>query len=441
MHENSGESLFVPPICWTDKHAHLLDAHFVQRDAIRQPVPDFNCMSSKYPSRPTKLATMISNELTTILSPKVVPFCSESVKTIMRTFFPATLSKAKSDQELPLRCGSRVVNRAVRLGVLWKHPDSSGTSFDSAATKLASFTGRVPKGGCRSSESQTSDRVFIGSQSTKPPLLAFVNRTYLDAVRQNLYRVWPGPLDGDRRNAPVSNLQKLRSKRLVPATRDHDAYLIAVMLAIAQSQCYPLCSAKLSSRFSSQGSSQQSMDDPFERQPKFRDMPVRILSQDIHTAEFVVYSTTLPADFLRRFDDLSWAPHINELQNSGLKVEVTRVPIWPLLGLKERLGKALGEEISGRPCSDILDTEIETWETEEERDLRISGSKRKREVLPNSFNKSFDFDGSHSVAQGLSSSPNMMSGLGITVASPPVSPRTPKRRRTATQTVGELEVC
>lgn len=429
MHDNSGESLFVPPICWTDKHAQLLDARFVERDVIRKPVPDFNCMSSKYPPRPTKLATVINKELTTILSPKTVPFCSESIKSVMRTFFPATLCKAKSDQELNLRCGSRIVKRAVRVGVLWKHPDSTGSSFDSASTKIASFPGQIPNG--------SFDQPWT-QPIASPPILAFVNRTHLDAVRQNLYRVWPGPMGGDLLNAPVTNLQKLRSKRLVPATRAHDAYLVAVMLAMAQSQCYPARSSRSLSRSSSQKSSQQSMNEPLE--PKFKDVTVRILSQDIHTAEFIVYSATVTADLLMRFDNLSWAPTTKDIRNSDLNIDVTRVPIWPLLGLKERLAKALGEEVSGESHSD-LDADIETWETAEERELRLSSSKRKRPAVPDVYNRSFEFDANASMTGELLPPANAISGLGITVASPPVSPRTPKRRRTATQTTSELEVC
>lgn len=442
MHDHSGDSLFVPPICWTDKHAQLLDAHFVESNTIRKPVPDFNCMSYKYPPKPTKLATQISKELTTILSPKIVPFYSESIKSVMRTFFPGTLSKAKSEQELSLRCGSRIVKRAVHVSVLWKHIDSIGSSFDSAATKLASFPGRIPSSSFQPSESQTSDRTNIGSQLVaSPPVLAFVNRNYLDAIRQNLYRVWPGPVNGDQLNTPVSNLQKLRSKRLMPATRGHDAYLVAVMVAIAQSQCYPHHSSKSSSKYSSQRSSQQSLKEALETQPRFRDVAVRILSQDIITAEFVVYSATVTADLLRRFDDLSWAPpRVDDIQDSELKIQVTRVPIWPLLGLKERLSQTLGEELSGEACSRLTDAEIETWESDEERELRLGSLKRKRIAVPDAHNKSFDSDGSDSTAQVFTSSANILSGLGITVASPPVSPRTPKRRRTAAQTASELEV-
>lgn len=446
MHEHSGKALFVLPICWTDRHAHLLDARFVERDAIQKPVPDLNHMSSKYPSRPTKVAALISNELTNILSPQVTPSRNISIKSVMGTFFPATLSKPKSDQELSLLCGNRIVRRAVRVGVLWKHPNTVGTSFDSVATKLAISPGLDAASGYWPWGSQTSDAINFGSQlAPKPPILAFIDKTYLDTVRQTLYRVAPGPANGDRTNVPVTSLQKLRAKELAPATRAHDAYLVAAMLAIAQSLCYAKSSSnrssRSSSRSSSQSSTQGSTNEWLEPQANFRDVPIRILSQDANSAEFIVYNAIVRADLLRRFDDPSWAPCVEDLQSSGLEIKVTRVPVWPLLGLKERLAKALGEEIAGEACSRLPSTEIETWESEEERELRLSSLKRKRAAVPDDCNQSFSSDGSGTAARELSTSASVVSNLGTAVASPPVSPRTPKRKRTTTQTVSELEVC
>lgn len=442
MHDHAGESLFVTPICWTDKHAELLGAQFVDCDTIRAPVPDFSSMPSRYPPKPTELATRISKELSSILCPKAIPFCSDSIRSVMCTLFPDTLSVSKSDQELSLRCGSRIVKRAVRVCVLWENPsDDTGSSCDSAATKPASFPGRIPSSIFAKTppKSQTSGATNLGSQSAdSTPVLAFVDKNYLDTVRQNLYRVWPGPANGDRTNTPVSNLQKLRSKRLMPATACHDAYLVAVMVAVAQAQCYPRHSPNLSPKAWSQWSSQQSTNESAPPQPRFRDVAVRILSQDIANAELVVYNATVTAGLLRRFDDPAWAPsRFEDLQDSRLKIHVTRVPIWPLLGLKERLGQALGEEIAGEAWSRLGDAEIETWESNEQRGRRLASHKRKRAAVLEGPSQSLDADG----AQVLSSSANILSGLGITVASPPVSPLTPKRRRTAAQAVSELEVC
>lgn len=441
MHEHSGESLFIIPICWTDAHARLLGVTFVDRDPVRKPVPDFNSVFSKYPPRPSRIATELSKDLTTILSSKSRPFGSQSIKQAMRTFFPTTLSKAKSDVDLELRFGNHTLKRAVRVAVLWKHPDSPGCSFDSATTKPMSSYDRIPSSSRKPSDSQISDWSFVGSQPPSDrPILAFVNRTHLTLVRRTLYRVMPGPQNGDQQNTPVSNLQKLRSKRLVPEDSDHDSYLVAIMTAIAQSQCYPSpldSASRSSSQKSSQGSSGPT--ETSSLQPEFRDVLVRILSQDNDAAEFVVYNTIVTAAFLKRFSEPTKSPSADDLFNGGLEVDVTRVPIWPVLGLKERLAKALGTEIAGAECSQAVDAEIETWESEQERKMRLSTLKRRREALSDVFNTSFDSTDGGSPGMEPSSSVGIGSAMGITVASPPLSPRTPKRRRT--QAINELEVC
>lgn len=441
MHEHSGESLFIIPICWTDAHARLLDVTFVDRDPIRKPVPDFNSVSSKYPPRPSRIATELSKDLTAILSPTSSPFSSQSIKQAMRTFFPTTLSMAKSDVDLELHFGNHILKRAVRVAVLWKHPDSAGCSFDSAATKPTSSYGRITSSNREPSDSQISDWSFVGSQPPSDrPILAFINRTHLALVRRNLYRVMPGPQNGDRQNTPVSNLQKLRSKRLVPEDSDHDSYLVAIMTAIAQSQCYPPrlgSSSRSSSQKSSQGSSGPT--EASRPQPEFRDVPVRLLSQDNDAAEFVVYSTIVTAAFLKRFSEPTKAPSTDDFLTGGLRVDVTRVPIWPVLGLKERLASALGTEIAGEGCSQAADAEIETWESEQERKMRLNNLKRRREALSEVFSTSFDSTDSGLPGMEPSTSVGIGSSIGITVSSPPLSPRTPKRRRT--QAINELEVC
>ncbi|KAF3766164.1 hypothetical protein M406DRAFT_239139, partial [Cryphonectria parasitica EP155] len=331
MHDHCGESLFITPICWTDAHARLLGVNFVDCDPVQNPVPDLSSMS-QLPLRPSRIATELSKDLTAILSPKLGCFTAHSVKRVLRTFFPATLSKAKSNVDLECRFGDHTLKRAVRVTVLWQQSDSLDASFDN------------------NNDSRIRDwRRYSSSsgQQLSRPVLAFVNRTHLTMVRHNLYRVVPGPANGDQMNTPVLNLQRLRSKKLVPENGDHDSYLVAIMLAIAQSQCYAQGTTASSSRASSQKSSQGSTisADSVQPRPVFRDVPVRILSQDSSAAAFVVYSTVVTAAFLERFAEPTKAPSADALHNGGLKVEVTRVPIWPVLGLKERLAQALGAEL------------------------------------------------------------------------------------------------
>ncbi|ROW06757.1 hypothetical protein VMCG_04185 [Cytospora schulzeri] len=439
MHEYQGESLFIIPICWTDQHPKALGVQWTHRDAIRKPVPDFNSMSSKYPSRPTRIATELSKDLTTILSPSdPSPLSCTSMKNVMSTLFPATLSKARTGMDLELRFGDRILRRAVRVPVLWKQYDYGSRSFDSASTKIASSYGWTPSSSCGAGESQATEGSRSSSQSASAqPTLAFVNRDSLHLMRRTLYRVLPGPINGDHRNTPVANLQKLRSKRLIPHDVDHDPYLVAIMIAIAQWHCYPP-SSRSASRSFSQRSSQGSQAGPetYSQQPEFRDVPVKIITQNSTTAEFVIHSAVVTATFLERFARPSKAPHADDPLGGGLDIEVTKVQIWPVLGLKERLAKALGPEIAGElACSDVSDGNIETWETEQEREFRLGNFKRKRDGVYETFSKSLEID--DDVAEPPTSG---SSGLGLAVASPPLSPRTPKRRRTQSNNT-QLEVC
>ncbi|KAH8745878.1 hypothetical protein F5883DRAFT_586076, partial [Diaporthe sp. PMI_573] len=95
-------------------------------------------------------------------------------------------------------------------------------------------------------------------------------------------------------------------------------------------------------------------------------------------AEFVIYSAVVTAVFLKRFAFPSKAPAVSNVQGRGLNINLTRVQIWPLLGLKERLAKALGPQIAGDlACQDTADSDIETWETDKDRKLRFRNLKRK----------------------------------------------------------------
>lgn len=125
--------------------------------------------------------------------------------------------------------------------------------------------------------------------------------------------------------------------------------------------------------------------------PSFHDLTLRILTHDTDTAEFLVYTGYITKEFLEKFHDPFKAPvSSDEESKSGINIEFTRVPIWPILGLRERLGKALGQDVVG----EFDPTEIETWEADSE---QTGGGKRKREALSEVLNKSFDdeSDGEH----------------------------------------------
>ena len=95
-----------------------------------------------------------------------------------------------------------------------------------------------------------------------------------------------------------------------------------------------------------------------------------------------------PAKFLERFYYPHKAPLNGKKEVDGLEIKLARVPIWPILGLRERLGQALGEEIVGRFDPSVM----ETWNAEE-RVIPCANpinAKRKRETLSEVFNGSFE---------------------------------------------------
>ncbi|KAF5973463.1 hypothetical protein FBULB1_8288 [Fusarium bulbicola] len=109
--------------------------------------------------------------------------------------------------------------------------------------------------------------------------------------------------------------------------------------------------------------------------PNFHDIKLKILTYDTDASEFIVYTGHITKEFLEKFHDPFKAPlGDDDAVVSGLKIEYTRVSIWPILGLRERLGKALGQEIVGMFNPD----EIETWEKDPE---KPTAEKRKRDDL------------------------------------------------------------
>ncbi|OBS15718.1 hypothetical protein FPOA_13501 [Fusarium poae] len=106
------------------------------------------------------------------------------------------------------------------------------------------------------------------------------------------------------------------------------------------------------------------------------DLKLRIITHDNETREFIVYTGNVTKSFLRKFHHPFRAPRDDgDAASPGLRIEYTRVPIWPLVGLRERLGKALGHEIVGA----FDENEMETWEKDPEKE---TGEKRKRDSSP-----------------------------------------------------------
>ncbi|KAK4233334.1 hypothetical protein C8A03DRAFT_48093 [Achaetomium macrosporum] len=413
LHDHAGTALHVAPICWTDFHSQLLGAHFTERPAVVKPFP--NLMSSAR-LEPSKMAQILTYELHTLVRQDTTParaFCkNRAIKSIMSTLFPATLSRPKTGAELNLYFGHRVFRKLVRIPCIWKSPNSVDTSFDSCPTLPSSSFAQMPKGG----------------RDPGMPMLAYINKSQLASVRRNLYGVLRGPKYGP--NEPVARLNELRSKMLLPSNPDHDPYIVAMLLAMAQAHFYRESSSRPSSPSSQSG--RKSIRIP---SPSFRDVQVQVITHDEgndSSPNFIVYTATVTATFLSRFmfPHKAPTPQSNEDSESGIEISCTPVSFWPVLGLKERLSKALGREIAGDSIYDDPDY-IGLWDPLLEPETKptyhpVSLKRRRgaqREPLSQISNSSFE-------EEPPSSSDDR----------PVLSPAT-KRRRTARRPVNTLEVC
>lgn len=423
LHEHAGTPLHVVPICWTDLHSRLLGARFSARPAVAKPVPDLPHGASLEPS---KMAQTLTAELHTLVREDATParaFCkNRAIKHIMSTLFPATLSRPKTGAELNLYFGHRVFRKVVRVPCVWKSPSSVDVSFDSCLTLPSTSFTQIPK----------------SSRDGGMPMLAYINRPQLAGIRRNLYGVLRGPNSGA--NEPVSRLQQLRSQMLVPADADHDPYIVAIFLAMAQAHFYHESSSRASSQ-ASQGGRRSVRIPP----PSFRDITVQVITHDEgndSSSNFVVYTATVTAAFLSRFMFPHKAPAPTPGEDNtadfsnGMDISYTPVSFWPVLGLKERLAKALGREIAGDSIYDDPD-HIGLWDPLLELQApsppppasrhSVSLKRRRvpdvREPLSEMLNSSFE--------EEPPSSPDDR---------PVLSPAT-KRRRTARRPVNTLEVC
>ena len=121
--------------------------------------------------------------------------------------------------------------------------------------------------------------------------------------------------------------------------------------------------------------------------PEYRDVKAQLLTHDDRAQDFLVYTAIVEPAFLMRFHEPAKAPWLRPgfggvaaVTDAGLTVELTRVSMYPILGLKERLGNALGCDIAGEWYSEVAwgSYYIEMWGCVEERRTHFHGLKRRR---------------------------------------------------------------
>ena len=196
-------------------------------------------------------------------------------------------------------------------------------------------------------------------------MLCYIDKIQLTFKRNKLFGVaadtwW---------NEPVLRLQQRTAHLLKPTDTDRDAYLVGLFLGMAQSHFYPSPPA------TDKRGSWSSPEEGIPPSPRFQDLKLRILTHDRGTSEFILYTGSITKEFLEKLHDPFKAPPgEDDAEILGPKIEYARVPIWPVLGLRERLGKALGHDVAGS----FNPNEMVTWETDPE---GPDSGKRKREVL------------------------------------------------------------
>ncbi|KAI1206230.1 uncharacterized protein F4807DRAFT_440401 [Annulohypoxylon truncatum] len=378
LHDHATKSLYISPLGWTDLHTQLLGCRFVPQPSQTTPTPT-PVSSQPRASQPqtSDLVVSIGRTLDDLMDPlrSGLP-TDKSVQNLLAFLYPGQLCSVNPD--LNIRCGRGRLLGSVRCQAVWKKREAS--SFESMTTCSSSF--------------QESPVTPI---PTHVPVVAFIDLHTLSFARKSCFRVRALP-DGSL-NVPIHRLHELRTAKLFPKNPDEDQYILAAMLAMAQRHVY-------TNIYTGYGFA-----------PK--DVELRVLSVSHEDQSLIVYKSIIPAAFLGMFDDFSKAPR----GDAKVTIHYQRVPVWPILGLKERLGQALGQNLVGeinvdrmetyqdepwsysQDSDDMLEKEIEEedWATTfqqltQHKDLpppppRVpESSKRKRNILSEVMNVSFSED-------------------------------------------------
>ncbi|KAK1948696.1 hypothetical protein LY78DRAFT_664769 [Colletotrichum sublineola] len=152
-----------------------------------------------------------------------------------------------------------------------------------------------------------------------------------------------------RDSTPVKELNTLYYKPSACVKANEDSihpFLAGVILALAQRPFYGKAIPPVTKRpYSSVVSPSFTAE--------FHDVVVHILT--ISNKDFVVYKGVVAEALLRKFSYPAENPQPTG-KADGMRIEYTRVPIWPILGLRERLGKALGPDLVGNVDEDNIET-------------------------------------------------------------------------------------
>ncbi|VTT78653.1 unnamed protein product [Fusarium fujikuroi] len=326
----AGTPLFLRLIYWSDLHAQLLGARWEELPSCKTPLPsaDPGTAPSQGHLSPSNTIIRLSNALTQILLPDPLHFIlsSDAVKSVLETLWPTPFNKTQDQPKIHLYFGGFVYHDAVHAQLMWNYPSedakSSKSSFESLSTETAE-------------SSNISKQSSPKYSPANLPMICYIGKTQLASIRNDLF-------------APLLDLDEQITNPWLASRSCGLKYF------------YPAPSDENKAKHRSRISSLQGIPPS----PNFHDMKLKIMTHDIDTSEFIVYTGYITKEFLEKFHNPFKAPaNDDDAMVSGLKIEYTRVPIWPILGLRERLGKALGQEIVGTFDPD----KMETWEEDPEK--------------------------------------------------------------------------
>ncbi|KZL64681.1 hypothetical protein CI238_11857 [Colletotrichum incanum] len=336
--KNAGLRLFVKPVQWTNFHLDCLGVSFTERPPCDTPVPPASSQGT-YPSYDGELpksAQDLLDALNNMLGAETEALRTDAICAAMSQLYCGQLTGSKNT-DLHHYFGHRAYHNTCRMQVLWKAapPRSSCITSRGSEPTWSPATSDVP------TDAKTG-RVIIARSE---PILAYVSTGTVQAARRNTYKA-------RRDNAPVERLNKLSYKTFAPLNAHQDPFLAGVTLALAQRPFYhePRPPAAKSSHSLAVS---PSFND------KVHDVAVHILTIDDRDPDvpyFIVHDGVVTEALLRKFHNPVENPQPTG-EADGMRIEYTRVPIWPVLGLKERLGKALGKDIVG----DFNEDHIEMW--------------------------------------------------------------------------------
>ncbi|KAG5916609.1 hypothetical protein E4U42_007575 [Claviceps africana] len=342
LRQHAGTSLFLPPVFWKDMHVELLGARFVQLPPCNTPSLEITARPPRCFDylKPSDVIEWLNDDFSELLDAdqSSSAFSVTHLDRALGILWPRVFNfESRGERLQHIFYGNRVYRDVVFTQVLWNYPQKDMPSSPSSSTTMSTVAESPPM---PPSPDHVSDL----------PMLCYISKRELGWMRGRI-SCTDRRHQRRRHNSPVRRLEQRRLQALMPANPDEDPILVAIFLAMAQRHFY---GRPIQRRTLAPSSTRP-------ERPRFENRSLRILSDDSDTAEFIVYTGHVTAGFLDRFHDPSRAPRPDEQECCGMRIEYTKVPIWPIHGLRERLGRALGEDIVGP----IDVSKMEMWEAED----------------------------------------------------------------------------